>query len=296
MLTSYTSISGPLSDNATGYCDGVNIAQPDYQYAAVKQTFTSYNTVPQLVPNSWPPWEDVSFEANSILPSNPATRTNDNISTGQTSLENSRDNNIDTRSGANRSTFAERLGQQPAKADRQPALGTSRALHKLSTGSARKFSTSTKSSMKSKAKNKASQSQRKKRPGPITTSSTSTVDDSKNNHTDSSTNRKSGKKGDQIMHHNMVEKQYRNRLNGQFENLLNTLPAEMRKYKIEDTWGDGDHPLKRVSKIETLVMATNYIQGLEKKEETLVEQQKILQAKEQNLKELWQAKNGVVMQ
>jgi hypothetical protein len=296
MLTSYTSMPGQLSDNATGYYDGVNIAQPDYQYAAFEQTFTSYNTVPQLVPNSLASWEDVSFEANSVLPSNPVTRTNDNISTGQTSLGNSRDNNIDTRSGANRSTFAERLGQQSAKADRQPAWGTSRALHKLSTGGARKFSTSTKSSMKSKTENKASPSQRKKRPSPITTSSTITFDDSKTNNTDSSTNRKSGKKGDQIMHHNMVEKQYRNRLNVQFENILNNLPAEMRKYKIEDTWGDGDHPLKRVSKVETLVMATNYIQGLEKKEETLLEEQKILQAKEQNLMELWQVKNGVVMQ
>ncbi|KAE9363631.1 hypothetical protein N431DRAFT_448217 [Stipitochalara longipes BDJ] len=54
--------------------------------------------------------------------------------------------------------------------------------------------------------------------------------------------------------HNQVEKQYRNRLNGQFETLLSTLPSEDDKY--------GANP--RVSKAEVLMLAQRHIVELER--------------------------------
>ncbi len=59
--------------------------------------------------------------------------------------------------------------------------------------------------------------------------------------------------------HNQVEKQYRNRLNGQFETLLQILPKE-----------DGGHAEdKRVSKVEVLVLAKKHIMELERERRVL---------------------------
>ncbi|EWY79980.1 hypothetical protein FOCG_17762 [Fusarium oxysporum f. sp. radicis-lycopersici 26381] len=68
--------------------------------------------------------------------------------------------------------------------------------------------------------------------------------------------------------HNRVEKHYRNRLNAQFESLLNVLPAKTR----HDGNGNGDdiesdgtnNPDRRVSKGEVLEMARKRIQALER--------------------------------
>ncbi|KAI3549510.1 helix-loop-helix DNA-binding domain-containing protein [Colletotrichum abscissum] len=77
--------------------------------------------------------------------------------------------------------------------------------------------------------------------------------------------------------HNLVEKQYRNRLNAQFEGLLNALPEQVRGPAGA---GDGDesdpqaaaaaaNEERRVSKAEVLDMARRHIQNLERERETL---------------------------
>ncbi|KAK3318821.1 hypothetical protein B0H66DRAFT_476034 [Apodospora peruviana] len=72
--------------------------------------------------------------------------------------------------------------------------------------------------------------------------------------------------------HNLVEKQYRNRLNAQFERLLAALPADQR----DGTGIDSDSMLdaaasadKRLSKAEVLELATKRIRTLEKERERL---------------------------
>ncbi|KAH7144614.1 hypothetical protein B0J13DRAFT_623139 [Dactylonectria estremocensis] len=80
--------------------------------------------------------------------------------------------------------------------------------------------------------------------------------------------------------HNLVEKQYRNRLNAQFESLLNALPEQVR------TGGDGDDsegggPVdwgdRRVSKGEVLEMARKHIETLERERDVLEREKMELQ-------------------
>ncbi|KAK0637005.1 hypothetical protein B0T17DRAFT_613654 [Bombardia bombarda] len=80
--------------------------------------------------------------------------------------------------------------------------------------------------------------------------------------------------------HNFVEKQYRNRLNAQFERLLAALPTEQRAgYTVQHhIRGEGGHTMigsdfvngeKRISKAEVLDMATRRIKMLEKERQEL---------------------------
>ncbi|KAM6513431.1 hypothetical protein FALCPG4_015854 [Fusarium falciforme] len=73
--------------------------------------------------------------------------------------------------------------------------------------------------------------------------------------------------------HNRVEKQYRNRLNAQFESLLNALPAQARHSgngNGDDNEHDGANDLgRRVSKGEVLEMARKHIQALERERNQL---------------------------
>ncbi|KAI5928700.1 hypothetical protein F4810DRAFT_717258 [Camillea tinctor] len=70
--------------------------------------------------------------------------------------------------------------------------------------------------------------------------------------------------------HNNVEKQYRNRLNAHFENLLNALPESMQCGEGVDGAGGGvvgeslDSSDRRVSKAEVLDMARRHIKALER--------------------------------
>jgi hypothetical protein len=68
--------------------------------------------------------------------------------------------------------------------------------------------------------------------------------------------------------HNLVEKQYRSRLNAEFQGLLNALPEQIRNTKDsgEDDSGPGvmDLSEKRVSKAEVLDMACQHIWLLER--------------------------------
>lgn len=73
--------------------------------------------------------------------------------------------------------------------------------------------------------------------------------------------------------HNVVEKQYRNRLNAQFESLLDTLPAAVRRMSGDDEGATGEPARskgeKRVSKGEVLDMGRRHIQALEEERENL---------------------------
>ena len=70
--------------------------------------------------------------------------------------------------------------------------------------------------------------------------------------------------------HNLVEKQYRNRLNAQFERLLAVLPPP----GSDDDGGGGDD--RRLSKAEVLEIARRRIKALEKERDTLRLQKKEL--------------------
>ncbi|KAK5657843.1 hypothetical protein OQA88_2916 [Cercophora sp. LCS_1] len=81
--------------------------------------------------------------------------------------------------------------------------------------------------------------------------------------------------------HNLVEKQYRNRLNAQFERLLAVLPADQRG-------GQGDsEDSKRMSKAEVLDVATRRIKELE------VERRRLLKERRDLLQNM-EVMNGVV--
>jgi len=85
--------------------------------------------------------------------------------------------------------------------------------------------------------------------------------------------------------HNQVEKQYRNRLNGQFETLLQTLPRDEAGYPGE----------KRVSKAEVLVLAKKHIMDLERETRMLEDENKTLAGDVEGLKRRWVELGGVVV-
>jgi hypothetical protein len=80
--------------------------------------------------------------------------------------------------------------------------------------------------------------------------------------------------------HNQVEKQYRNRLNGQFETLLEALPRE-------DVGESGSEDGKRISKAEVLVLAKKYIARLEKEKRELQGFNKELEGRMEDLRRRW---------
>ncbi|PVH82611.1 hypothetical protein DL98DRAFT_130244 [Cadophora sp. DSE1049] len=132
--------------------------------------------------------------------------------------------------------------------DTQPGWGKSLPSSRTSTHN-------TRLSKRSKSKNET--------PGPATTSapqqrlrSTSTAVAANSRPTTSSTSSYSSNSPPKHarLNHNQVEKQYRNRLNGQFETLLLALPRED---------GEGGEGKKR-SKAEVLMLARKHIRDLER--------------------------------
>ncbi|KAG4440151.1 hypothetical protein IFR05_004360 [Cadophora sp. M221] len=89
------------------------------------------------------------------------------------------------------------------------------------------------------------------------------------------------------LNHNQVEKQYRNRLNGQFEKLLLALPRE-------DQNVHGDFGEKKVSKAEVLLLAMKHIRDLERDKKRLEEDNERLDDVE-DLTERWMESGGVVL-
>jgi len=68
--------------------------------------------------------------------------------------------------------------------------------------------------------------------------------------------------------HNLVERQYRNRLNKQFEQLLDILPASRGEDDAESTYSADDS--RRFSKAEVLVQARRRIQFLERERDLMM--------------------------
>ncbi|KAM5353793.1 hypothetical protein ACJ41O_000443 [Fusarium nematophilum] len=88
--------------------------------------------------------------------------------------------------------------------------------------------------------------------------------------------------------HNLVEKQYRNRLNAQFESLLSALPEHARHGgpgNGDDNESEGaNDPDRRVSKGEVLEMARKHIQALEQERNQLERENLELQGNLRRLK------------
>lgn len=87
--------------------------------------------------------------------------------------------------------------------------------------------------------------------------------------------------------HNLVEKQYRNRLNAQFESLLNSLPEQLRAGNTSNGGdeSDGNDQDRRVSKGEVLEMARRHIQTLEQERSELEREKNELQGSLKRLKD-----------
>lgn len=92
--------------------------------------------------------------------------------------------------------------------------------------------------------------------------------------------------------HNNIEKKYRNRLNSQFEVLLRVLPSDMTSQNY-DTGRNDAIPERKISKTEVLVLATKYIQDLEKEGERLKTDNEQLRARKEELEDAWIRHGGM---
>ncbi|TVY32035.1 Allergen Fus c [Lachnellula subtilissima] len=86
--------------------------------------------------------------------------------------------------------------------------------------------------------------------------------------------------------HNLTEKLYRNRLNGQFEVLLSALPP------AHDAGDVRDGEEKRVSKAEVLILAKEYIRALEQTRLELEKEMGSLSSNVESLKGVWIGMNA----
>lgn len=88
------------------------------------------------------------------------------------------------------------------------------------------------------------------------------------------------------LNHNQIEKQYRNRLNGQFETLLLALPREE---------ADGGGEDKKFSKAEVLMLARKHIRELERERRGLEAENERLGGEMNELRKEWVDAGGVVL-
>jgi hypothetical protein len=96
--------------------------------------------------------------------------------------------------------------------------------------------------------------------------------------------------------HNMVEKQYRTRLNGQFSNLLGALPQDLIEAEVEGYGRDDSGGAeKKVSKAEVLMLAKRHIETLEQERVGLENGNKELSENMQHLKAAWVSMGGRVI-
>lgn len=89
----------------------------------------------------------------------------------------------------------------------------------------------------------------------------------------------------------MVEKQYRERLNAHFEGLLAKIPPEALEASGINVRGS----MKNVTKTETLMLAEQYIRGLQREQSVLEGANKELETEFEQLKMAWEAAGGMVM-
>ncbi|KAH6679685.1 hypothetical protein B0J14DRAFT_304312 [Halenospora varia] len=92
--------------------------------------------------------------------------------------------------------------------------------------------------------------------------------------------------------HNLTEKKYRNRLNGQFETLLQALPPAPAGDNASGS--DGPHE-RRISKAEVLILAKEHIEALERQKAELESQKNVLSQDLEKLKGAWTSLGGDMM-
>jgi len=95
--------------------------------------------------------------------------------------------------------------------------------------------------------------------------------------------------------HNLVEKQYRTRLNGQFSTLLSSLPSDVVGNEVDGYGRVDSGSEKRVSKAEVLVLAKKHIENLERTKKSLECDKKLLMEDVQRLKGAWVKMGGDVL-
>lgn len=85
--------------------------------------------------------------------------------------------------------------------------------------------------------------------------------------------------------HNLVEKQYRNRLNDQITNLLASIPDQVIDAEIKAPGEEGR--TRRISKAEVLLLAKKHIETLESENKSLNDKVEDLEGNVRRLKEAW---------
>lgn len=91
--------------------------------------------------------------------------------------------------------------------------------------------------------------------------------------------------------HNLVEKQYRTRLNDQFDFLLSSIPSDLVGHHMNGP-ERGDRPEKRISKADVLALAKKHIENLEKGKREVEEENVGLKRTNKQLNEVWMNQNG----
>ncbi|KAH6667687.1 hypothetical protein B0J14DRAFT_169882 [Halenospora varia] len=94
--------------------------------------------------------------------------------------------------------------------------------------------------------------------------------------------------------HNLVEKQYRNRLNDQFNTLLSSILPDVVGNEING-YRRGDGPERRVSKAGVLMLAKRHIEALETTNAELESEKEELKGSVQRLKGAWVNIGGEIL-
>ncbi|TVY39910.1 Allergen [Lachnellula occidentalis] len=95
--------------------------------------------------------------------------------------------------------------------------------------------------------------------------------------------------------HNLVEKQYRNRLNSSFDTLLAAIPAAMVGEEVTGFGCQGKGLERRVSKAEVLVLAKKHIETLERERESMYWEREELKGNLERLMIAWISSGGKIV-
>lgn len=106
--------------------------------------------------------------------------------------------------------------------------------------------------------------------------------------------RSNNSKVDSRATHNFIEKQYRNRLNNHFSNLLDAIPQDLVVGEVGSGYGNLEREAldKRVSKGEVLMLAKKHIVALEEKGRELEKQREAMLRDIDQYKKIWMRKDG----
>jgi hypothetical protein len=94
--------------------------------------------------------------------------------------------------------------------------------------------------------------------------------------------------------HNLIERQYRNRLNNQFSSLLDAIPRELVVAEVGNGYGDAEREAldKRVNKGDVLMLAKRHIEALEKRGRELETQREVMLRDIDQYKKMWMRRDG----